>query len=81
MIPIARHASTAELGEHGRKCVPARVVGRGRERLLERLHDDGDPPAPWHELRDRLTGERVAERLDDRRADVGDRVERRRRGE
>jgi hypothetical protein len=46
------------------------------------LHDDGDPaPAARGEGGERLAGERVAERLDDGGGDVGDRVERGRRGE
>ena len=78
---LARDAVPHELVEHrGQRIAPRVVLGRGK-RQRRRLDDDRRPAPAGRKCLERLAGERVAERLGDRRSDVRERVERRWRGE
>ena len=68
--------------QHRRECVASRILLDRRQRQDRRLHDDGRAAArAAATLAERRPGERIAERLDDGRRDVGERLERRRGGE
>ena len=67
--------------EHRRECVASRVVLDRRQRQHRRLHEDGRAAPRGQHAPERRPGERVAEGLDDGRTDVGERLERGRRGE
>ena len=78
---LARHAVPGELVEDGGEGVAARVVLDRGERHRRRLDDHGRASAARRDGLERRAGERVAERLDDGRLDIGERIERRRRRE
>ena len=81
VTPLARDAVPLELVEHrGQRIAPRVVLGRG-QRQRRRLDDDRRPAPAGRKCLERLAGERVAERLGDRRSHVRERVERRWRGE
>ena len=78
---LARDAVPLELVEHrGQRIAPRVVLGRGK-RQRRRLEDDRRPAPAGRKCLERLAGERVAERLGDRRSHVRERVERGWRGE
>ena len=78
---LAGDPRAGQLAEHRGEGVPPRIVLGGRERHRRRLDDDRRAAATRRERLQRPAGKRVAERLGDGGADVGERVERRRSAE
>ena len=78
---LARHPGSFQFVQHGGQRVPAWILGHTRQRKRRRLDHHGDPAPGCCQQLERWAREREAERLADRRTDVGDRVEWRRRPE
>jgi hypothetical protein len=80
-LAIAGDAGLLELGRGRVDRASARVELAPGDRQRRRLDDDRRPPAAGRQPAQRLSAERIAQRLTDGRAHVGNRVARRRRDE
>ena len=78
---IGADPTLRERVQHGRECVASWILLDRRQRQHRRLHEDGRAAACGHHVPERRPGQRIPEGLDDGRADVGERLERRRGGE
>ena len=78
-LPLSADVEQLELVEHGGEDVATGILLDRRQREGGQLHDDRGAPAARRQLAQRLPRQRVAERLGDRRADVDERIKRRRR--
>ena len=74
-LPVAGDSCRGERLEHRGQRVASRIVRGGGDGECGRLHHDRDAAAPRRCGPERRPRERVAERLGDRGADVGDRID------